>query len=62
MDYHQVGVKGNSGHGGKSLYDAESEGDIGHESAVHHVQVNPVGGGVEHLHLRIKVQKISGKK
>jgi len=43
---HQVHVAGQAAAAHRGFEDGRAEGDVGHEHAVHHVEVQPVGTGV----------------
>ena len=43
---HQVAVEHGVGHGSDALHERRAEGDVGHEVAVHHVEVEQVGAAV----------------
>ncbi len=45
---HQVQVEGQAGALADGLQDGKSHGDVGHEAAVHHVDVDLVGAGRLH--------------
>ena len=46
LDDHQVHVQGLGRDGPQGLHDQGADGDVGHEAAVHHVDVDPVGAGL----------------
>ena len=59
---HQVDIQGFLGFLLNRLNDRDSEGDIGHEAAVHHVTVEPVGfAAVDHLDVAFQVQEVGGE-
>ena len=44
------------------LHDVRADGDVGHEMAVHHVDMDPVGAGViDRAHLFAQPGKIGGQ-
>ena len=62
MHHHKMHVHRNLSHSGHRIYYAESEGDIGHERTVHHIQMNPVRAPVEFIYLRLEMQEVCGKQ
>ena len=60
---HQVDVEGLLGFLLDGLHHGYAEGDVGHESAVHHVAVEPVGlAAVDHLDVGFQVEEVGGEK
>ena len=48
LNDHQMHVQGLLGHRTQRFNDQRTDGDVGHEAAVHHVHVNPVSTGLVH--------------
>ena len=42
---HQMRVEGAGGVWAQRLHDSRTKGDVGHEMAVHHIEMNPIGAG-----------------
>ena len=60
--YHKVYVQGFSGLLRNVADDRETEGDIGYEDSVHHIQVDVVAlGGVEHLQGLAQTGEVRGE-
>ena len=56
---HQVDVEGLLGFLLDGLHHGDAEGDVGHEAAVHHVAVEPVGlAAVDHLDVSFQVEEV----
>ena len=58
VHYHQVHVQRFPGHPGHGFHHRKSEGNVGHENAVHDVQMDNVGILVEHFHIFFQMQEI----
>ena len=60
---HQVGVEAAwSLCGAERLHDVRAEGDVGHEMAVHHVEMDPVRAGlVDRAHLLAQAGEVGGE-
>ena len=59
VNYHQVYVEGLLAYFGDGLEYGKSETDVGHEDAVHHVKVEPVGfTAVEHVDVFCQIGKV----
>ena len=59
---HQVDIKGLLGFLLDGLNDRDSEGDVRHETPVHHVAVEPVGlAAVDHLDVAFQVEEVGGE-
>ena len=60
---HQVDVEGLLGFLLDGLHHGYAKGDVGHEAAVHHVAVEPVGlAAVDHLDVGFQVEEVGGEK
>jgi hypothetical protein len=56
---HQVDIQGLLGFLLDGLHHGDAEGDVGHEAAVHHVAVEPVGlAAVDHLDVGFQVEEV----
>ena len=56
---HEVYVKGLGAHLAHGFEHRESERDVGHEDAVHHVEVKPVGLTlVNHFYVALQVNEV----
>ena len=59
---HQVDIQGFLGFLLDGLHHGDAEGNVGHESAVHHVAVEPVGlAAVDHLDVSFQVEEVGGE-
>src|SRR5262249_59021975 len=59
---HQVHVEHLFGVRAQRLHHVGTDGDIGHEVPVHHVDMHPVGaGGVERAHLLAELGEVGGQ-
>ena len=57
--YHKVDVEGLGAHLAHGFYHREAERDVGHEDAVHHIEVEPVGLTlVNHLYITLQVNEV----
>ena len=60
LDDHEVSVERFVAYLFNGFDDGKSEGDVGHEHAVHDIEVEPVGlTAVDHFEIRFQVAKIS---
>ena len=58
---HQVHVQRLARFASDGFHDGESKGDVGHETAVHDIQVEEVGIAVDNFHILLQVQEIRGQ-
>ena len=60
---HVVDIKRLLEHLGHGVEHGKSKRDVGHEDAVHHVDVEPIGlADIDHFGLALEVEEISGKE
>lgn len=63
VNYHQVNVEGFLANLGNGFEHGKAEADVGHEDAVHHVEVKPVGlTAVYHVYVLGQVGEIGSKE
>ena len=59
---HQMDVEGFLGVRAQRLHHIRPDRDVGHEVAVHHVNMDPVGaGGVDRAHLLAELREVGGE-
>ena len=59
--HHQMGIQKEVGVLPDGGHHRHPDGDVGHEHAVHHVHMEPVGGGGDPADLPVQVAKIGGE-
>ena len=58
INHHQMGIHGYLGNFGHSFHDGKTEGNIGDETAVHHIEMDDVGRTVEHSDIPAEIGEI----
>ena len=62
FDNHEMGVDGLRRRGTDRLHDQRTNRDVGHETAIHDIDVDPIGARlIDRLDFSLKTAKISGK-